>query len=179
VATSELRNAVTQLRLENTELKHRVRLLQSRAAKASGADTSMESTTAAYSKLKKEFDAIKRQLIEVSAAYAALRKESRSRMSPSPDSYLLRSNGREREPYSRTRDVSRLNATDYSRSTTQRQTYSDRRGSLSDREDYSHRRAAHPPQRTVSPQSFRRKLYVYVVIVTVRVVCNMYLYLYL
>jgi hypothetical protein len=77
---------IAQIRLENTELKHRVRLLQSRAGKAvsgsPGADASLDKGTA-YSKLKREFEAVKKQLSDVTSSFVSLRKQQRERTSTS------------------------------------------------------------------------------------------------
>ena len=89
---------MSQLRLENTELKHRLRLSQSR--RGSSAVSSLPESSAAASehaafvRLRREFDAVKKQLSEVSAAYVSLRKRTNGRPSQlpssSPSSFLRR-----------------------------------------------------------------------------------------
>ena len=75
----DLKVVISQLRLENTELKHRIRLLQSRTNKPSGDAAETNQMSQAYPKLKREFDAVKRQLSEVSSAYIALKKTVKER----------------------------------------------------------------------------------------------------
>lgn len=78
------RNAVVLLRQENTELRHRLRQLESRFTPAGTAPASATSVSAsqqngevmlAYNKLKRQYDAVRRELHSATLAYERLRTE--------------------------------------------------------------------------------------------------------
>ena len=139
------------MRLENTELKHRLRLMQSRSAKTSKApEMAIDSSGTAYYRLKRELETVKKQLAEVSGAYSSLRRQVRQQTPPMRD--------RPRDPPFYSRGNSFLDRSSQPSYTTRRayesSSYLSHRRALSDTEDRwggIGRRRGLVPERTVSP----------------------------
>lgn len=72
----DLRVMITQLRQENTELRHRLRQLQGKGATKQPDTTATTDLTIANTKLKKQVDILRKDLVEAGVAYEKLRTDT-------------------------------------------------------------------------------------------------------